>query len=74
MSAVEGVLVIYSAMSGQPFSSSALSVIFNEVSVRGFWLAVGQDRNGRALTAMYDHLVPMVASGESARRWSGATA
>lgn len=62
--APKGVLVIYSAMSGQPFSGSALSVIFNEVSVRGFWLAHwGKTATDDAMATMYDHLVPMVASG-----------
>ncbi|MCC8963427.1 zinc-dependent alcohol dehydrogenase family protein [Bradyrhizobium sp. Pear76] len=62
--AAKAVLVIYSAMSGQPFSGSALSVIFNEVSVRGFWLGHwGKTATGETLATMYDHLVPMVASG-----------
>ncbi|MCP1972727.1 zinc-dependent alcohol dehydrogenase family protein [Bradyrhizobium elkanii] len=62
--APKSVLVIYSAMSGQPFSGSALSVIFNEVSVRGFWLGHwGKTATDEALAGMYDHLVPMVASG-----------
>ncbi|MCC8982038.1 zinc-dependent alcohol dehydrogenase family protein [Bradyrhizobium acaciae] len=62
--APKAVLVIYSAMSGQPFSGSALSVIFNEVSVRGFWLGHwGKTATDRTLAAMYDHLVPMVAAG-----------
>jgi NADPH:quinone reductase-like Zn-dependent oxidoreductase len=62
--APKAVLVIYSAMSGQPFSGSALSVIFNEVSVRGFWLGHwGKTATDEALARMYDHLVPMVASG-----------
>ncbi len=62
--APKAVLVIYSAMSGQPFSGSALSVIFNEVSVRGFWLGHwGRTATDEALARMYDHLVPMVASG-----------
>jgi len=62
--APHGVVVIYSAMSGQPFSGSALSVIFNEVSVRGFWLGHwAKTAADEVLTRMYDHLVPMVASG-----------
>ncbi len=62
--APKAVLVIYSAMSGQPFSGSALSVIFNEVSVRGFWLGHwDKTATDQALVEMYDHLVPMVASG-----------
>ncbi|MHC2465523.1 zinc-dependent alcohol dehydrogenase family protein [Bradyrhizobium embrapense] len=62
--APKAVLVIYSAMSGQPFSGSALSVIFKEVSVRGFWLGHwGKTATDETLARMYDHLVPMVASG-----------
>ncbi|UFX46659.1 2-enoyl thioester reductase domain-containing protein [Bradyrhizobium sp. 41S5] len=62
--APKAALVIYSAMSGLPFSGSALSVIFNEVSVRGFWLGHwGKTATDEALAKMYDHLVPMVASG-----------
>lgn len=62
--APKSVLVVYSGMSGQPFSGSALSVIFNEVSVRGFWLGHWRKTaTDDAVAAMYDHLVPMVASG-----------
>lgn len=62
--APKAVLVIYSAMSGQPFSGSALSVIFNEVSIRGFWLGHwGKTATDETLATMYGHLVPMVASG-----------
>ncbi|MBR0874043.1 zinc-dependent alcohol dehydrogenase family protein [Bradyrhizobium tropiciagri] len=62
--APNGVVVIYSGMSGQPFAGSPLSVIFNEVSVRGFWLGHWyKTASDAAMAAMYDHLVPMVASG-----------
>jgi NADPH:quinone reductase-like Zn-dependent oxidoreductase len=62
--AQKGVLVVYSAMSGQPFVGSAPSAIFVEVSVRGFWLGHwGKSAKDDTTAAMYDHLVPMVASG-----------
>lgn len=62
--AQKGVLVVYSAMSGQPFVGSALTAIFVEVSVRGFWLGHWRKTaKDDAMAAMYDHLVPMVASG-----------
>ncbi|MCA6126173.1 zinc-binding dehydrogenase [Bradyrhizobium sp. WSM 1704] len=62
--APKGVLVIYSGVSGQPFSGSAPSVIFNEISVRGFWLGHWRKTaTDDAIAKMYDHLVPMVASG-----------
>ena len=62
--AQKGVLVVYSAMSGQPFVGSAPSAIFVEVSVRGFWLGHwGKSAKDDTMAAMYDHLVPMVASG-----------
>ncbi|MEN3347093.1 MAG: hypothetical protein V7632_728 [Bradyrhizobium sp.] len=62
--APHGVVVIYSGMSGQPFTGSPLSVIFNEVSVRGFWLGHWyKTASDDAMAAMYGHLVPLVASG-----------
>jgi mitochondrial enoyl-[acyl-carrier protein] reductase / trans-2-enoyl-CoA reductase len=62
--AQKGVLVVYSAMSGQPFSGSAMSAIFGEVSLRGFWLGHWRKTaKDEAMAAMYDYLVPMVASG-----------
>jgi NADPH:quinone reductase-like Zn-dependent oxidoreductase len=62
--AQKGVLVIYSAMSGQPFTGSAMSAIFTEVSVHGFWLGHWRKTaKDDAMAATYDHLVPMVASG-----------
>jgi NADPH:quinone reductase-like Zn-dependent oxidoreductase len=62
--APKGVVVIYSAMSGQPFSGSPLSVIFSDVSIRGFWLGHwGKTAADDTMVAMYDYLVPLVASG-----------
>jgi NADPH:quinone reductase-like Zn-dependent oxidoreductase len=60
----KGVLVVYSAMSGQPFVGSALSAIFGEVSVRGFWLGHWRKTaKDDTMAAVYGHLVPMVGSG-----------
>lgn len=62
--AQKGVVVVYSAMSGQPFSGSAMSAIFGEVSLHGFWLGHWRKTaRDDATAAMYDYLVPMVASG-----------
>lgn len=70
--AQKGVLVVYSAMSGQPFVGSALSAIFGEVSLRGFWLGhwrkTAKDETN---AAMYSHLVDMVASGAIAAPVAG---
>lgn len=62
--APKGVIVIYSAMSGQPFSGSSPQMIFADLTVRAFWLGHwGKTATDEAMAAMYDHLVPMVASG-----------
>jgi NADPH:quinone reductase-like Zn-dependent oxidoreductase len=60
----KGQVVVYSAMSGQPFVGSGLSAIFGEVSLRGFWLVHWRKTaKDETLAAMYDHLTAMVASG-----------
>jgi NADPH:quinone reductase-like Zn-dependent oxidoreductase len=62
--APRGQLVVYSAMSGQPFAGSTMSVIFAEVSVRGFWLGHWRKTaKDETLSRMYEHLAAMVASG-----------
>jgi NADPH:quinone reductase-like Zn-dependent oxidoreductase len=62
--APKGLLVVYSAMSGQPFAGSAMNVIFGEVSLRGFWLGHWRKTaKDEIMTRMYDHLAGMVASG-----------
>ena len=62
--AQKGVLVVYSAVSGQPFSGSATRAIFGEISLRGFWLGHWRKTaKDDATAAMYDYLVPMIASG-----------
>src|SRR6201987_1602918 len=53
----KGVLVVYSARSGQPFAGSATTVIFGELSVRGFWLGHWrQTATDDAIAKVYDHL------------------
>jgi NADPH:quinone reductase-like Zn-dependent oxidoreductase len=49
---------------GKPFVAPARPLIFRDVAIRGFWLAnwfrsAGLDQ----ITAMYDFLAPLVASG-----------
>lgn len=62
--AAKGVLVFYSAISGKPFIGPAPSLIFRDVSLRGFWLANWfNTTTPDKITAMYDYLAPLVASG-----------
>jgi NADPH:quinone reductase-like Zn-dependent oxidoreductase len=61
----DGVVVMYSAMSGKPLLGSALHVIFRNLSIRGFWLVTWYKTAATPdkLVKMYDHLAGMVASG-----------
>jgi NADPH:quinone reductase-like Zn-dependent oxidoreductase len=62
--AEQGVHVFYSAMSGKPSVVPATSLIFRDISLRGFWLANWFERaTPDQITAMYDYLTPLVASG-----------
>ena len=62
--APKGMVVLYSAMSGQPFSGSSQRAIFAEVSVRGFWLVHWlKTATDETMGKMYDHLTPLVTSG-----------
>ena len=62
--APKGTVVIYSGMSGQPFSGSIQKAIFAEVSVRGFWLLHWlKTATDETMGKMYDHLIPLVTSG-----------
>lgn len=63
--APKGVLVFYSAMSGKPFVGPAQPLIFKDVSLRGFWLVRWfETATEDQLLKMYEHLAPMIASGE----------
>jgi len=62
--APKGTVVLYSGMSGQPFSGSTQKAIFAEVSVRGFWLLHWhKTATDAAMGRMYDHLTSLVTSG-----------
>jgi NADPH:quinone reductase-like Zn-dependent oxidoreductase len=62
--APNGVLAMYSAMSTKPFIGSPINVIFKNISMRGFWLATWlKTAKEERLTAMYELLAPMIASG-----------
>lgn len=60
----DGKLVSYSAMSGKPFVGPSTHLIFRNISLHGFWLVRAfRTATPDYLTAMYDHLTPLVASG-----------
>jgi NADPH:quinone reductase-like Zn-dependent oxidoreductase len=60
----KGVHVFYSAISGKPLVAPAQTLIFRDVSIRGFWLANWfKTATPDKITEMYDRLIPLVASG-----------
>jgi NADPH:quinone reductase-like Zn-dependent oxidoreductase len=62
--AEKGTLVFYSAISGKPFVGDARALIFRDISMRGFWLVHWfKTATPDQITAMYDRLTPLVASG-----------
>jgi NADPH:quinone reductase-like Zn-dependent oxidoreductase len=62
--APNGTVVLYSAASQKPLMGSALQLIFNNQSIRGFWLVNWfKTASPDKLATMYDHLASMVASG-----------
>jgi NADPH:quinone reductase-like Zn-dependent oxidoreductase len=62
--AEKGMLVFYSAISGKPFVGDARALIFRDISMRGFWLVHWfKTATPDQITAMYDRLTPLVASG-----------
>jgi NADPH:quinone reductase-like Zn-dependent oxidoreductase len=62
--AEKGMLVFYSAISGKPFVGDARALIFRDISIRGFWLVHWfKTATPDQITAMYDRLTPLVASG-----------
>jgi NADPH:quinone reductase-like Zn-dependent oxidoreductase len=59
-----GVLVSYGAISRKPMIVPTGSLIFKKQSIRGFWLVHWyQSAKPDEITAMFDHLVPLVAAG-----------
>ena len=62
--APNGTVVLYSASSQKPLIGSAIQMIFNNQSIRGFWLINWfKTAMPDKLAAMYGHLASMVASG-----------
>jgi mitochondrial enoyl-[acyl-carrier protein] reductase / trans-2-enoyl-CoA reductase len=59
-----GVVVVYSAMSGRPLLGPGPAMIFRNLSIRGFWLFTWyKTATADKITKMYEHLGPMIASG-----------
>src|ERR1700761_5969927 len=62
--ASNGTVVLYSVSSQKPLVGSGIKLIFNNQSIRGFWLVNWfKTATPDKLAAMYDHLAAMIASG-----------
>jgi mitochondrial enoyl-[acyl-carrier protein] reductase / trans-2-enoyl-CoA reductase len=62
--APNGTVVLYSASSQKPLVGSAIQLVFNNQSIRGFWLINWfKTATPDKLAAMYDHLASTIASG-----------
>ncbi len=60
----DGVVVVYSAMSGKPLIASAPQAIFRNLSIRGFWLFTWyKTATPEKLVAMYEHLSDLMLRG-----------
>lgn len=59
----KGQLVTYGGMSKMPLSVPTGPLIFNDISVRGFWMSrwYSQPENNRKRDEMIDYLVDLVA-------------
>src|SRR4029077_11272064 len=59
-----GVLVSYGGVSRKPMVVQPGGLIFKKQTIRGFWLLFWyQSAQPDEITAMFDHLAPLVASG-----------
>ena len=62
--AENGIVVVYSAMSGKPLLGSAPLAIFRNLSIRGFWLFTWyKTATPEKLVAMYEHLSELMLRG-----------
>jgi len=62
--AENGIVVVYSAMSGKPLLGSAPLAIFRNLSIRGFWLFTWyKTATPEKLVAMYEHLSELMLHG-----------
>ena len=63
--AERGVLVSYGRMSRQPMTVQPGNLIFKKQTLRGFWLLDWyRSAQPDSITAMFDHLAPLIASGK----------
>lgn len=59
-----GTVVIWSGMSGKPFTASGIRLLFHGQSIHGFWIFNWfRAPNPEKVTAMYDELLPLIVSG-----------
>src|ERR1700757_2008293 len=59
-----GTLVIWSGMSGKPFTASGIQLLFHEQTIHGMWIFnYFRTANPEKLAAMYQDLAAMAASG-----------
>lgn len=59
-----GTVVVWSGMSGAPFTASGPRLLFFDQTIRGFWIFnYFRAPNLEKVTAMYEELVPLVVSG-----------
>ena len=60
-----GTVVNYGAMSGEPSSVTAKSLVFNDITVKGFWLAKWfRSATKQQQMALYGELTQLIASGK----------
>jgi NADPH:quinone reductase-like Zn-dependent oxidoreductase len=62
---LHGRVVVYSGMSGEPFTASGPRLLFYDQSIHGFWVFnwLRNTANLDKLTAIYEELAPLVVSG-----------
>ena len=59
-----GTTVLYAVASGKPLLGSGSQLIFNNQSIRGFWLVTWlKTATPDKIASMYEHLASMIASG-----------
>jgi NADPH:quinone reductase-like Zn-dependent oxidoreductase len=60
-----GTVIVWSGMSGKPFTASGPQLLFRDHTIRGMWIHNWNERLcAEKMTAIYSELTPLVASGE----------
>lgn len=60
-----GTVIVWSGMSGKPFSVSGPQLLFQDQTIRGMWIHNWNERlSAEKMTAIYAELTPLVASGK----------